>query len=469
MAFSTVTFLFCFLPAALILYRIAASTNNIRLKNITLLVLSLVFYAWCGLQYLILLAALLIINYLLSKKVQTNKRQFFIAVVMNIVILGFFKYFNFFGTNIEAVARLLGYDTFSLNAPIIPLPLGISFFVFQIISFLADRHRGKIGDDVTFTEFSLYITMFPQLIEGPIVRYSEVSAQMRERSVNTNDLEEGTQRFIIGFAKKVLIANAMTPIVDQAFSMPGILPLGYAWLGAICYAFEIYFDFSGYSDMAIGLCRIFGFKINENFDLPYISASIQEFWRRWHISLSTWFRDYVYIPLGGNRKGTFHTYRNLITIFFLTGLWHGASWNFIVWGLFHGFFMLLERMGLKKQLEKLPQFVGHLYAIVVVLVGWVFFRAESLTQAVQYITAMFIPNGATYGNYTMFTLIANSKFAFTFLLATICSVGMQQRIMKALFTKEHPLLRKTALVILFVVSAAFMVGSGFNPSIYTKF
>lgn len=434
--------------------------------------MSIIFYGWCGVQYLVLLLAMVCINYAGIKALNAfnRKKTWLVSIItLDILVLAIFKYFNFFVENIEHIIGAFRNTEYSIGAPLIPLPLGISFFVFQLISALVDVYRGQARVE-GFWDFALFIMLFPQLIEGPIVRYHEVADSLKERSVSYTDLEYGTIRFIVGFAKKVLIADQLNGIVNLIFGLSAAeLPLGYAWLGAICYAFVIYFDFSGYSDMAIGLCRIFGFRIAENFNYPYISKSIQEFWRRWHISLSSWFRDYIYIPLGGNRKGTFCTYRNLLIIFLLTGIWHGANWTFIAWGIFHGLFMLAERMGLKKLLERLSSVVGHIYTMLVVLIGWVLFRADSFEKALGYLKAMFIPSGASYRQIGILSQF-NPEVIFLFAAAVLFSTPFAQNIQnKFAASKAYILGRNTILVILFIVSLATMISSSYNPSIYTKF
>ena len=429
MSFSSVPFIFFLLPVSLVLYGLAGMFHNTKLKNIVLLVMSVLFYGWCGVQYLVLLMAMVCVNYVGIKALERfeKKKQWLAGMIMvDVFVLAFFKYFNFFVDNLERVIRLFGKEEYVIGTPVIPLPLGISFFIFQIIAVLVDVYREEAQVD-NFWDFALFITFFPQLIEGPILRYHEMSDALKERQSAYEDLEYGTKRFIVGFAKKVLIADKLNGSVNAIFGMTETgIPFGFAWLGAICYAFVIYFDFSGYSDMAVGLCRIFGFHIAENFNYPYISKTIQEFWRRWHISLSSWFRDYVYIPLGGNRKGMVCTYRNLFIVFLLTGIWHGANWTFIAWGIFHGVFMLVERAGLKKILERLPAVFGHLYSFVVVLVGWVLFRAENIGQAFAYIKSMFIPMNVTYRQIGVLSQF-NSEVIFLLVVACLFSTPIAKK------------------------------------------
>lgn len=391
MGFSTISFVFYFLPVSIIVYGLTSLKKSIKYKNIVLLIMSFLFYAWCGIQYLLLLLLIVIINYLGIVKMNRSvyKRYWmFCLTVFHIVILAFFKYGNFFNDHIEKT-----------------LPLGISFYVFQMVAYVIDIYQGE-EEEKSIVDYGLFIMFFPQLIEGPIVRYKEVKNELKKRCSSYEDLECGTRRFIVGFAKKILIADKLTVIVDTIFEMTEAgVPLAYAWLGIICYALVLYFDFSGYSDMAIGLCRIFGFTIKENFDHPYVAVSMQDFWRRWHISLSTWFRDYVYIPLGGSRKGNIATCRNLMIVFFLTGIWHGAGWTFIVWGIYHGVFRVFEQIGLNKLLKKVPSLISHIYTIIVVLVGWVFFRASSLEQAFVYLKSMFFVTDTSYLNLDILKLL----------------------------------------------------------------
>lgn len=471
MGFSTVTFLFYFLPLTFIIYGIACLTKKNEIKNLVLLICSFSFYGWCGVQYLILLAAMIVINFIpiwLMQKERSKKKYLAGIIFINIAVLCVFKYFNFFVTNIENAFQLISKSDFTFQAPIIPLPLGISFFVFQLISVIVDAYRGEIKD-VSLLDFSLYIAFFPQLIEGPIVRYHEMAHEIKSRAFAHEQFEYGIRRFIIGFAKKVLIADKLVGMADTIFERTESgIPIGFAWLGAVSYAFVIYYDFSGYSDMAIGLCEMFGFHISENFNYPYISKSIQEFWRRWHISLSSWFRDYVYIPLGGNRGGKFKTYRNLMLVFLLTGVWHGANWTFIIWGIFHGVFMLLERIGLKRFLEKLPSFISRTYCMIVVLIGWVFFRSDSIKQACLYIKSMFTFSDVSYIQFDVLKLL-NSEYFVVFAAAILFMSPILKDSYMKLVRKRKVWFENIAYILLFVLTISTMMGSSFSPSIYTKF
>lgn len=389
MTFSSLVFLTVFFPIVLLGYFCLERWT--KAKNVWLIIASLVFYGWSGIQYLLIIVLSSIVNYFFGLLVNRKgkKRSILVcAIVFNLLILGFFKYFNFFTDNLSVVSsQLFG---FSLNTPRIPLPIGISFFTFQILSYVVDVYLGKVEPQRNYLRVLLYIVFFPQLIAGPIVRYIDIEREISDRRSSINDVTTGVFRFIRGLCKKVLIANQLALVSDVSFGNIEKCTSGTAWVGIICYTLQIFFDFSGYSDMAIGMGRIFGFHFLENFNYPYIACSIQDFWRRWHISLSSWFKDYVYIPLGGNKKGEGKTYFNLILIFFLTGFWHGAGWNYIIWGLFHGLFQLLERNNLVRNLlKKIPSVIAHIYTILVVMIGWVFFEAKTVNESFLFLKKMF--------------------------------------------------------------------------------
>jgi alginate O-acetyltransferase complex protein AlgI len=387
MLFSSIIFLFGFLPLTLALYALCPA----RFKNSLLLVMSLIFYAWGEVRFVLLMLSMVAVNYaggiLLAKANQSAKLILSLAIAINLGVLAYFKCANFFVENINAAALSLGLPT--LPYAHVMLPLGISFYIFQSISYLIDVYRDRSLTQKNPINLGLYIALFPQLVAGPIVRYHDVMDQIRSRRVQLAGFTIGVERFIIGLAKKLLIANTMGSVADSIFALNAAeLSWSVAWLGIICYTAQIYFDFSGYSDMAIGLGRMFGFEFLENFNYPYISKSITEFWRRWHISLSNWFRDYLYIPLGGNRVSPLRMYFNLTVVFFLCGLWHGASWNFVIWGLFHGALLVIEKLcGVKPGVAGFS-FFKHVYVLLLVMIGWVFFRAETLEQATQYLMAM---------------------------------------------------------------------------------
>lgn len=386
MVFSSLLFLTLFLPIVLTIYFILPW----KLKNLWLLVTSLFFYFWGEIQYGWIMLMSIGLNYIFglwinqAKEKQSAKKVVAIAVVANLALLIFFKYAHFFFQNLT----FLGLKSIKFDA--IALPIGISFFTFHALSYVIDVYRHESYVQKNPINFGLYIAFFPQLIAGPIIRYHDIDAQLEKRQITRDNLAYGIERFIIGLSKKVLIANVLAGPADKIFGLSvGNLSTSLAWFGLICYALQIYFDFSGYSDMAIGLARMFGFKFLENFNYPYISRSITEFWHRWHISLSNWFRDYLYIPLGGNRKGKLRTYFNLITVFFLCGLWHGASWNFIIWGLFYGLVLVLERVGILKSFIEKSKVISHFYTLFIILMAWVFFRTETLEDSFHFFQALF--------------------------------------------------------------------------------
>ena len=473
MVFSTVSFVFGFLPVVLILYKLAGRfaprAKRVRWQNALLLAASLVFYAWGGVRYLALLVVLIAINWLCGLRMAAGRRPgmaLAIGLVADLGVLAVCKYFNFVVQNLEVLAKSLGApQDFTFGLPVIPLPIGISFFTFQIMSYLIDLYRGKVQVQKSPAKLALYVMMFPQLIAGPIVRYADIEREIDERATTPEEEDRGLRRFVMGFAKKVLLANTLAAFADLTFARASQLHPLWAWLGAVCYALHIYMDFSAYSDMAIGLGWIFGFHFNENFNYPYIACSVKEFWRRWHISLSGWFRDYVYIPLGGSRCGAAKTYRNLLIVFFLTGLWHGAAWQFVFWGLFHGFFLVMERLGLGKLLEKLPRALQHAYTLLVVLVGWVFFRADNMAAGVQYLKSML---GLTDGALWDLSILPDltGELAVFGLAAVVISMPVFPAVRKR--CKSETLANLLCLA-LFFVSLCFMTGAGYNPFIYFRF
>ena len=483
MIFSSVIFLFLFLPFCLALYFLAPKKG----RNLFLFFASLIFYAWGEGLYVLLLLISIFINYSSGMLIDHHRGSsgsrvyLAIAIVLNLSLLAFFKYANFVVSNLNAILPIFGAGPFHLTR--IHLPIGISFYTFQALSYVVDVYRQKITAQKNIINFSAYLSLFPQLVAGPIVRYAHIAKEMVSRSTSRTDFAEGGKQFLFGLAKKMLIANSVAKVADQLFSLPAAdLTTGLAWLGAICYTLQIYFDFSGYSDMAIGLARIFGFHYPENFNYPYISRSIREFWRRWHISLSTWFRDYLYLPLGGNRQTPTRTYLNLVTVFLLCGLWHGASWNFVIWGLFHGLFLAAERTFLGRGLNALPRPVQHLYALLIVVVGWVLFRTESMTQAVSYLSAMsgFAQGTGVKYNVAMFL---SDKLKLEMGMGILFSAPVYPWIkrMEASILETGPMKLRTPLNIVFnlfgfvlltVILYASMISlaaSAYNPFIYSGF
>ncbi|HZT61257.1 MAG TPA: MBOAT family O-acyltransferase [Pyrinomonadaceae bacterium] len=388
MLFTEPSFLFLFLPLVLSAYHVSPR----RLRNLILVAASLVFYVVGEKTFSFVLVFSILLNYAAARALgrfdaaRSRRRVLAVGVGGNLLLLVVFKYANFLAANVGQLLAATGVEL--PPPPPVHLPIGISFFTFMGISYLVDVYRRQIEAQRDLPNFALYITLFPHLIAGPIVRYGDIAAEIVSRRVTRADFADGVRRFTAGFGKKMLIANTLAVPADMIFALGrDEMTPALAWLGVLCYALQIYYDFSGYTDMAIGLARMFGFHFPENFNYPYVSASVTEFWRRWHISLSTWFRDYLFFPLGV-RRPAWRVYLNLMIVFLLCGLWHGASWSFVAWGLFHGAFLVFERMGLLKTLARLPRFIRHAYALLVVLVGWVFFRAETLPRALDYLAAM---------------------------------------------------------------------------------
>ena len=473
MVFSSIFFLFTFLPLSLLLYWMSPA----KIKNFTLLAVSLFFYAWGEPVYVLLMIASILTNFvfgifieseLIKEKRAVRRALFISAVVFNILILGFFKYYGFLAENINAL----------FNADIayseLPLPIGISFYTFQVLSYVIDVYLGKVRLQRNPVSFALYVTMFPQLIAGPIVRYSDIESQLEQRNVSAAKFGEGAQRFIQGLGKKVLLANSMGALWDitQAMDMTGISVFS-AWLGIIAYTFQIYFDFSGYSDMAIGLGKMFGFEFMENFDHPYISRSVTEFWRRWHISLGTWFREYVYIPLGGNRCSRIRQIRNIMAVWMLTGLWHGASWNFVVWGIYYGCLLLIEKFFLKKLIDNAPAIISHVYCMLAVIIGWVLFASRDIESAAAYLGVMSGASGnVLVDNAFIYYLKSN---AVMLVISLLFSTGIFREIFEPeeISDKIRTRVSHSAAVILHAfilfMSTAYLVTETYNPFLYFRF
>lgn len=493
MLFSSPIFLFVFLPLFLLVYFLIGR----RLRNALLLVASLFFYTWGEGKLVTIMLTSTVIDYVAGLAIERGFRGMFrwrlvravdashrrrsqtaflvLSIVANLALLGFFKYFNFGIDNLNGILSFFGWQTASLQGVWqIVLPLGISFYTFQSMSYTIDVYRGRIRANPNFIDYAAYVTMFPQLVAGPIVRYETVARELVTRLVSRSSFASGIQRFIIGLSKKMLIANQVAVPADAIFALPAdALTTPLAWFGVVCYALQIYFDFSGYSDMAIGLGRMLGFTFLENFNYPYIARSIRDFWRRWHISLSTWFRDYLYIPLGGSRNGRYRTYVNLIIVFFITGLWHGASWNFVVWGLYHGFFLLLERLGFGELLERLWRPLRHGYVLLVVLISWVFFRADSLGGALSYLRAMFGGVGDGNGLYHL-GLYASSVVVLAVTAGVIGSMPIIPWLRDAVgrFRRGKQAWSYAivvALVMLMIITVMHMANDTYNPFIYFRF
>ena len=470
MLFSSLVFLWFFLPAAVFLYYLAPGRNA---KNIVLFAASLIFYGWGGPRYLLLVLLTALLCYAAGlcldaagERTALKKLSVGVFVLITLGILGYFKYYNFFAAT---AGRLAGKELFPLRD--IVLPLGISFYTFQAISYVVDVYRGKSPAQKNLFHMALYLFLFPQILSGPIIKYHQVAGQLTNRNETISMQFYGIKRFVYGLAKKVLLANTFGQSVDYIMGVPsGQMGTLTAWLAVILYTLQIYYDFSGYSDMAIGLGRIFGFYYEENFNYPYLSSSITEFWRRWHISLSTWFRAYLYIPLGGNRKGLGRTCVNLFIVFLATGLWHGASMTFIIWGIYHGIFILSERLWLKKVLDRNPvKFLNHLYAMFVVVFGWLLFRAPSMTYAIDLAKAMIRPSKGLWNA----GLFANNKILFLAVLGILLCGPVQAlfpRFRNHIFDEENVSYGDIAvMIVLLFLSTMVVVSSTYTAFIYFQF
>lgn len=466
MIFSSVTFLFYFLPIIILLY----SVTPPRYKNAVLFLASLFFYAWGEPKYVFLMLFSTIVDYFLGNCMgrYRNKAKFFMigSVVINLSLLFFFKYSNLLLTTYNHIF------TSNLSLLDITLPIGISFYTFQTMSYSIDVYREKVKPQKNFIDFAAYVTLFPQLIAGPIVRYQTVEAELCNRKP---DFDTGVSIFILGLSQKVLLANNMGLIwEEQRVRSFSTLSMSAAWLSIIAYAFQIYFDFCGYSNMAIGLGRMFGFHFPVNFNKPYIAKSITDFWTRWHISLSTWFKEYVYIPLGGNRNGLLQQLRNILIVWLLTGLWHGANWNFLCWGLYFALLLMLEKLGGKKILLRLPGWIQHFYSLFLILIGWVLFVFERPSDIMAFLSALF--NFGIFGDSNALFIVYNNWVLFAVCILTATNMGtfFLQTVKSHLRTRNIPAMfysaaKSTALILLLLLSIAYIVDSSYNPFLYFRF
>ncbi|MFM1652247.1 MBOAT family O-acyltransferase [Brevibacillus sp. B_LB10_24] len=468
MVFSSVIFLFFFLPLVLALY----FSVPFKWKNTVLLISSLVFYAWGEPRYVVLMIVSIIMNYgfgiWIDKADDHEKKRVAIltfAIVFNIGLLGFFKYANFFVDVMNSALQ----TNFRFHP--IPLPIGISFYTFHALSYVIDVYRKREKAQQNLFRLSLYITFFPQLVAGPIIRYNAVAEQLSKRVFSSIQFAEGIKRFILGLSKKTLLANPLGSVADTVFATSAAdLSTGSAWIGILAYTLQIYYDFSGYSDMAIGLGKMFGFEFAENFHYPYISKSISEFWRRWHISLGSWFRDYVYIPLGGSRAAPWKIYRNLFIVWALTGFWHGASWTFIAWGLYYGILIALEKAGLEKILSKIYP-VNHVVVLLLVMIGWVFFRADDFGYATEFIASMFYSRGGEIFDSQALSLLSLHwlHFAIALIVAAPVYPKLQRLQLNKVFTKAQTVFALLFNFFLFGEVILYLINSTYNPFLYFRF
>ena len=467
MVFSSLLFLFRFLPIVILGYFILPR----KFRNLFLLLFSLFFYAWGEPTYIVLMLFSIVVNYVGGIFVDKYKARgstkgaktaLIVSMVIDIGLLGIFKYTGFFLENVNAIMKT------DLVLSIV-LPIGISFYTFQMMSYVIDVYRGDTKVQKNIINFGCYVSLFPQLIAGPIVQYKTVAEQLETRVETIDSFGEGVGRFTAGLSKKVLIANNLGVLWDTVSSSDlSALPALTAWLGILAFTFQIYFDFSGYSDMAIGLGKMFGFEFLENFDYPYISRSITEFWRRWHISLGTWFRDYLYIPLGGNRQGLLKQIRNIAIVWLMTGIWHGASWNFALWGLYFGVILILEKLFLLKLLKKLPSFVSHIYSIFLFVYGWVIFALEDTSDIFVYTKALF-GNAGFLNRESMYLLL---NFGLLLIIAGIFSTPLPKKLFQGLekrLPKVSFVLTALGVAFAFVLSVVYITASSYNPFLYFRF
>lgn len=469
MLFSSLTFLFVFLPLTALLYFIPIFRSDFKKeltkKNIVLLLASLVFYAWGEPVYIVLMLLSICFNYGIGLDIENTRRrkknpkkQLVFAVIFNLLVLGFFKYSGFVEENVNSIFNL------KLNFTPLALPIGISFYTFQAMSYVIDVYRRKVRAQKNLIPFAVYITMFPQLIAGPIVQYSDIEKQLVYRRSDVKKASVGLLYFVRGFGKKVIFANTIGAAfteITQSSSNSAVS----TWFAIFCYAMQIYFDFSGYSDMAIGLGKIFGFDFPKNFDFPYISKSITEFWRRWHISLSSWFRDYVYIPLGGNRKGTARQILNLAIVWTLTGLWHGADWNFILWGMYYAILLILEKFVFGKFIEKLPGAVRHVLTFIFVCIGWALFAASSLSECGGFLASMFGANGLVDEN----TLYYLSSYIVPLIITSLSAFGVFRYLPLPQDKTKKLALQSAGYIAVFIVCIVCLVSESYNPFLYFRF
>lgn len=473
MIFSSLLFLFRFLPAVLVCYYVVPRS----LRNLVLFLFSLLFYAWGEPVYIVLMLVSILVSYTGGIVVDRLKRQgrpraaktaLIVSSVISLSLLGFFKYADFVIGTVNSVTGA-GFDLLK-----IALPIGISFYTFQTMSYTIDVYRGEASVQKNLISFGAYVVMFPQLIAGPIVQYKTIDQQLRSRRETAEEFAEGIHRFMLGLGKKVLLANNAGALWDSIQTMTyAELPALTAWMGLAAYTFQLYFDFSAYSDMAIGLGHMFGFEFLENFNYPYISKSITEFWRRWHISLSTWFRDYVYIPLGGNRVNKLRHVRNILVVWLLTGIWHGASWNFVLWGIYYGILLLLEKFVFGRFLEKLPSILRHIYCMFFVMIGWNLFVFDDMGRGLSFMKALFGGYGQGLLNRETIYLLYNNIVLLVLLI--LGSTQLPKKVGNAVCTllKEREgiltILRNAFYVVIFFLSVAWLVDASYNPFLYFRF
>ena len=472
MVFSSLIFLIVFLPILLLLYYLVPNSKNFLFKNIILLIFSLIFYAWGEPIYVLLMLFSSIVDFVIGnliEKVPKKKKIWVIlSIIINLSMLFIFKYTNFFLDNINNIFNL------DINLLEITLPIGISFFTFQTMSYSIDVYRGNVKAEKNFLNFFLYVSMFPQLIAGPIVRYKDISKELKKRTITFQSVSSGFKIFLFGLFKKVLIANNLGILFDTIKVMDHTnLTFITAWLGIIAFSLQIYFDFSGYSNMALGLGKMLGFTYPENFNYPYISKSIKEFWSRWHITLSSFFKDYVYIPLGGSRCSLFKNIINLLIVWMLTGFWHGAEWNYLLWGLYFGIILIIEKYVINKLLEKTPNFIKHIYAIILILIGWLIFVSNDILYLSDYLKSLLCINVLFINNKTIELLVSHS---FIMIISIILSTPLYKVVNLKINSINNKVIRViidilivVIMILLFIITLAYLVSNSYNPFLYFRF
>ncbi len=468
MVFSSLTFLYLFLPVVLLFYFLVPK----QARNFVLFVSGFVFYAWGEPVYIFLMTFTVLVDYTCGRvmtRFSSNQKArlavLLVSIVINLSILAVFKYNSFVVQNLNDLFGL------TITDPKIALPIGISFYTFQSMSYTIDLYRKSVPEQKSFVDYAAYVSMFPQLVAGPIVRYGDVQRELQKRTVSVLNLGEGAGLFIQGLAKKVLIANNVGSLWTRVKEIPASeLSVTTAWFGILAFTMQIYFDFSGYSDMAIGMGRMLGFHFPKNFDFPYVSKSVTEFWRRWHMTLGTWFREYVYIPLGGNRKGASRMVLNLLVVWMLTGLWHGASWNFVLWGLYYGILLIIEKVFLSKVLSKIPFSITRVYTFFLVVLGWVLFEFTDITQAYAYYGAMFGTQGRAVADGTFIYLF--SSYGLVFLVSMVLSMDWLNKLSKRIYRRRPAVAKGVAIalqIIMMLLCTAYLVDATYNPFLYFRF
>lgn len=477
MVFSSPIFIFIFFPTCLLAYFISRLFRNIKIGNICLLVFSILFYSYGGFSFILFMVLSIVLNYYaaiyfdkLDKNDKIRQKIFIATIIFNLFLLFIFKYFNLFVDTFFNTISIFSKSDIKNTLPKVLLPIGISFYTFQILSYVIDVYNKKIKSNNNILDLALYAFLFPQLIAGPIVRYDTVESELKNRFANLDDIYVGARRFAVGFIKKVLLANYIGYIADTTFNAtPYHTGFYYTIIAILCFVMQVYLDFYGYSDMAIGIGRIFGFHFPENFNQPFLSNSLTEFWKRWHITLTSFFRDYLYIPLGGNRKGMLRTCINIFIVFSLSGFWHGASFNFLFWGMYNALFLIIERLFLKKYLDRFPKFIGIIYTIIIWSFGMILFYFEDLSKIGPFLTTIFHEELLILENRGLIETLYNPYFVMVFVASILCSTPFFDYFDKKMAEKNLIFITDLIIILLFIYAIMDMIASGYNPFIYFRF